>query len=504
MLSAPPAPYRELPNYSWTDWDRVTAVKTAIRNLEYGILDMAALVCDAMRRDDRVSGCLDRRTQALPALPFQLEPGKGANADRVLQLLKDNFENIFPDGVLSELQTWGVMLGIGSGQLLWDIRDDLWMPRLRIWHPRFLMWRWDTRMWHVNTEQQAAVPITPGDGQWVLFSLKALERSYMWGAMRNLYVPWLLRQWALRDWGRWSEVYGAPIRVATTPAAADEADKQRFITEMANLGTESVVRLPGSADPLQQFKLELLEAKSTGSDGFDRLISKAETAIAVALLGQNLTTEVKGGSYSAAQVHETIRAEILQGDAQLLAKTLREQVLKPWAAYNFGDPELAPFLCWNTDPPEDKVSAGTALKNIGDGIKSLQQTGAKPDVDELMERFGIPTTGPAGEPPAPEPAPVAKPVPHALSMKPSGALQGQLYADQLVDSAKAVGGKLLGQDARRLLEVVMHSLDFEDLRTRIVAAFGEMQPDQLAAVMQRAMVMAELAGQVAVLEDLGK
>lgn len=512
MLTAPPTSYREIPSYNWSEWQTVSAVKAAIRNLEHGLLDMAALVCEAMRRDDRLSGCLERRTQALPALPLQLEAGTGRRAKQVMGLVEDNFENIFPDGVLSELQVWAVMLGIGSGQLLWETRDGMWWPRLRVWHPRFLSWRWDTRAWHVNTEEEAAVLVRPGDGQWVMFSLKALERAYMWGSMRHLYVPWMLRQWALRDWGRWSEVYGAPLRVATTPAAADEADKQRFIRELANLGTESVIRLPGSVDPLQQFKLELVEATSTGSDGFDRLITKAETSIAVALLGQNLTTEVKAGSYSAAQVHESIRAEILQADAQLLAKCLREQVLKPWAAYNFGDPELAPHLVWNTDPPEDKVATGAALKGLGEGIQALQAAGAKPDVDALLEAAGVPTTGPAEEPEleeeeAGEDEDEAAPQPNAVArrrMKPSGALRGQLYADAVTDSAKAAGGRLVAADARKLLEVVMAATDFGDLRDRLVAAYGDMQPDALAEVMQRAMVMADLAGRVSALEDVGK
>jgi phage gp29-like protein len=525
MMTAPPTTYRELPSYSWTEWNSVTAVKAAIRNLEFGLLDTAALVVDAMRRDDRVSGCLERRTQALPALPFQLEPGKGAQAGKVLELVEENFERIFPDGVISEVHTWGAMLGLGVGQLVWEVRDGLWMPRLRTWHPRFCMWRWDTRAWHVNTEQQAAVQMVPGDGQWVLFSLKSLERAYMYGALRYLFVPWLLRQWALRDWGRWSEVYGSPIRLARTPSGADEADKQRFLREVALLGGESTIRLPVSADPTQQFNVELMEAKSTGADGFEGLISKAETSIAIALLGQNLSTEVKGGSFSATQVHESIRAEILQSDAQQLAKCFREQVLKPFCAYNFGDPELAPFLVWNTDPPADKVNEGLALKGLGEGIKALQATGAKPDIDELLENAGVPTTGPAEDPPAPAPMPgqpqpgkpqdgeepaeepqqAAHSIHEALrAVKPSGALKGQLYADGVTDDAKRAGARLIGSDAKRLMEVVASASDFGDLKHRLVESFGVMQPEQLAKLMQHALVMADLAGRVSALEDIGK
>jgi phage gp29-like protein len=538
-MLTPRMPYREIPNFSWTDVDSVQQVKAAIRQLEFGHLQAAALIVDAMRRDDRISACLDRRTQALPALPFRLEPGEGAQAQRAMDALEESFEEVFPDAVLGELQSWEVMLGISIAQLLpWEERGGLLWPRLKVWHPRHLMWRWDTRAWHINTETEASVKVTPGDGQWLLYASHSLDRAYMWGASRYLYVPWLLRQWGLRDWGRWSEVYGTPIRKAFTPAAADEADKQRFLDEVTQLGVESTIRLPTSADPSQKFDVELLEAKSTGSDGFDRLVSKAEAGIAICILGQNLSTEVKGGSYAAAQVHESIRGEILQADAQRLAVCLREHVLKPWAALNFGDANLAPRLCWNTEPPADKVQVGVALKGLGEGISALKAAGANPDVDELLEDAGVPISAPAktpqqeaeeaeekaeaakqaaealqpgGRPPDAAGSPVAPPPPapaKALAarlegVKASGAVRGQLYIDAVADDAKAAAVKAVAPDVHLLLTAVMNSSDFEGLKAQLVAAFGTLEPDALADLVQKAMVMAELAGRLSALEDVG-
>ena len=521
----------EIPPFSFTDVDSVQQAKSSIMSLETGVLYQAAVMVDAMRRDDRISGCLERRTQALPALPFHLEPGKGAQAQKVLEVVQENFAQMFPDGVLGELQMWQVMLGVAPAQLLWEVRDGLWQFKLDAWHPMHMNWRWDTRAWHINTTEEGSLQIHPGDGQWLLYATKSLKRAHMWGASRYLYVPWLLRQWAQRDFGRWSENYGSPMRKAKTPAAGDEKAKQQFLRDVASVGRDTVIRLPTSADPMQQYDVELLEATSTGAVSFESLISLASTNVAIALLGQNLTTEVKGGAYAAAQVHESIRAEILQGDAKTLAQCIREQALKPWAAFNFGDPELAPTLCWNTDPPEDQKAKGDGLKAIGDGIASLRTAGADPDVDELLEKAGVPTLAPAksrdevaaeqqakadqaleqakakgmqpGGPAVP-PKPGAKLAADLTALKPSGGAKGQAYVDQLADDARAEGQRVIAPDMRQLFTAVTIASSYDDLRAQIIACFGAMDPEALADLMSRAMTMAELSGRLSALEDAGK
>ncbi len=502
---------RELPTYSWGDFDRLYQVKAAIRELEQGRLHTASIVVDAMERDDRLAGALLQRTKALPSLQVSVVAGTGAKAEAAAKDAQENFSSYVSSASLHELLKWGVMLGVSFGQLLWTVKAGRLCFSLKVWHPMHAFWRWDTRSWWMVAEG-GVVEVRAGDGQWVVFAPYGEERAWMGGAVRSLYVPWLLRQWALRDWGRWSEVYGSPLRKVRTPAAADEADKQRFLREVAQLGANSTIRVPASADPMQTFDVELLEATSTGYDGFDKLLAKAESSMAIALLGQNLSTEVTGGSHAAAAVHASIRTDILESDAQALAKCLKEQAFTPWAVYNFGDAAAAPMPTWVTAPPEDKKEAGLALKSLGEGIKALQAAGAKPDVDAILELHGIPVTGPAEEPePTPTPpAPGVKPESGddlalaaivALKGKPSGALRGQVYVDSVAESGRARAAAVLKPDVMHVLSAIAASNSYDELKGRLIALYGAMEPDQMASVLQRAMLLGELAGRLAVLED---
>ncbi len=538
---------RELPAYSWSEWDSISLVKTAIRQLEQGEFSQAAQVVDAMQRDDRIAGCLGTRTEALSSLPFHFEPGEGPRGEEAAKRAGELFERLFPDSALAEVQRWGLMLGAAPGQLLWTQDEGEWVPQLQVWHPRYLSWRHQTGSFWLSTADGQA-EVVPGNGQWFLYTPLGLARAWMAGRVRSLYVPWLLRQWGSRDWGRWSEVLGTPTKKARTPMGAQPDDIERFLREVASLGAESTIRLPQDASG-NKFDVELLEAEGKGWEGFEKLLDKQETNIAVAILGQNLTTEVKGGSYAAATVHATIRNDLLRADADNLSDLLYLQVLRPWATFNYGDPDAAPRPCWQTEPPEDKKGASEALASFGKALSGLLKAGLRPDVEQLAARFAVPLPEalelakqlvpvdvelvkakvlvpnelraalglkpmeggdePLDSAPAPgasAPDENADEEPAALSAAlppvPRAVVRGQLYADGLAEAAAARGAKALGPDFTALLKAVDGAKDFDDLKRRVVKAYRHMKPDELAEVLQKTLELAELSGRWAAKKEL--
>src|SRR5438094_441501 len=101
--------------------------------------------------------------------------------------------------------------------------------------------------------------------------------------VRALAIPWLIRQWARRDWARYSEVHGMPIRKGIVPAKAQEEDKLRFIDEIAQFSSETILRLPQGSEEGSKFDVQLLEASSQSWEGFQALIGQTDVSIAVTL-----------------------------------------------------------------------------------------------------------------------------------------------------------------------------------------------------------------------------
>jgi phage gp29-like protein len=530
-MQIPTKPARDLPVQSWSEWQQVGLVRNAIRALEIGIFDMASQVVDAMGRDDRISGCKLQRFQALQSLPVSFPAPKGdARYKRARSACEESFEGICPDAPLTELQSYGRFLGAVVGQLVWNRDGKLWMPRLRVWHPRFLRWRWDTRAYHVSTEE-GDVQIQPGNGEWVLYTPYGYDRAWMKGDVRSLFVPWLVRQWGIRDWARYSEVHGMPIKKAVIPAGAQDDDRQRYLREVANLGSEPLIVTPriqntGETGDYARYDLELLEATGRTDESFDKLLNMASTCISITMLGQNLTSEVKGGSFAATMGHMQIRNDILQSDAQALGECLRTQVLGPFCEFNFGDRGLAPRPTWKTKPPEDKVQKGLAMKNLGDGILSLKSIGAKVDIDRLTSEDEIPTTGPAeevdvnavaapqGGTPAPGeggdrsrvPGKLPRPrTPAAQASRakdvPTAFYEGQLYVDELTDNAIELSKATMRVDVRALLDIVDKAKSYEDIRKGLLKRYRGMSRDKLAELLKHTIELAQLAGRFAVSEE---
>ena len=520
MVTPPARALSEQQFFSWSEWDDVGLVKAAIRDMEMGVLDQAAQVVDAMQRDDRISGCTLTRVEALPALPFTMAVPEGleknARAIKIADEAAEKLETICPNSELLKLHHWGVHLGLGIGQLYWEKAEGSWTPSLRVWHPRMARYDLDAERLLIQT-RTGEVEVTPGDGQWVVFAPYGLKRGWMFGKVRSLYMPWLVRQWAWRDWARKSEVHGIAIRKAYTPPNATEPDMQRFLREVARLGRESVIRLKRGKEGEPSFDVELLEAAAEGHLVFKDLLTEANSSIAVALLGQNLTTEVKGGSYAAAQVHQNIRSDILRGDAQNLGLCVQTQVLGPWARFNFGDDRLAPLPTWSTDPPEDKAQAGTALKNLGEGLTALREAGTKPDADTILEAHGVPTTGPAEEPELEmEPEEGEEdvgdeeetPAMHSqvsLAKLPKRArravIEGQLYLDQVVKEGQEAAAITISPLMGELLQAVHEATSFQELKTKLRQLHQSEDLAAFAELVEKALILAELEGRNAVLED---
>src|SRR5207247_5364054 len=119
-------------------------------------------------------------------------------------------------------------------------------------------------------------------------------------------------------------------------------------------------------------------------------MDRCDMSIVLALLGQNLTTEVKEGSVAAARVHGDVRQDILEGDNQSLALCLYEQLARPFALFNFGDAELAPWTEWDVSPVEDREGESRAMVQFASALQILANVGFPVDVEKVARWFDVP------------------------------------------------------------------------------------------------------------------
>lgn len=402
-----------VPNLS--SWE-ISAVRSAIDAHERGSFTSSAVLADYLERNPRIFSALQTRTQGALGLPFDFEASTEKRRAKVAaRELGLPWSQIAPESVLSDLLRWSTLMGVAFAEVWWETSVTGWVPRLRVVHPYWITWR-DFEGRFVCQTERGIVPITPGNG-WVVFSSSS-DRPWMRGVVRCLALESEIRTLAVRDWARWSEVHGLPIKKAFIPAQVTDDEKEDFFDDVSSMGVEGSILLPRGATEEESFDLQLLEAVGREHEGFKTLISLASDDIAIAILGQNLTSEVSGGSFAAAQVHDRVRQDYLEADTETLSTCLREQVLCSWARFNKGNEELAPFPYWDAAIPEDREKLANVASTMSAAIPqwnaALAPQGMQVDAQALAEKIGLPLTAivptpapalpPANPPVDPQPA----------------------------------------------------------------------------------------------------
>jgi len=372
----------------------VDEARAALAQHMMGRFERSAQLCDSILGDDRVMATLGSRRAGLFGRDIRFRPANDSSAAReTCDAWIAHWPQFAGDSSLGLMSDYEVVMGWADAQLVWDTAQPVWKPYMRHWHPRYEYFNWGVRRM-VALSQDGSLNVTPGDGKWVHHSRFGLERCWIRGAIRAVSEPFLGRHWARRDWLRWSELHGLPTVLAETPMAAHPGERSTFVNQVANRASESVVLIGKGVDEHNSYGLKLMEAETLGWEGFAGLIDHCDMAIVLALLFQNLTTEVKGGSFAATTAHMDIRDSGIQDDNAAWRSTLHDQVARPFALFNFGDAALAPWTEWDVASRAQYAANAAQFKEFGNAFMGLARAGIQfVDVEQVRRwaavRFGL-------------------------------------------------------------------------------------------------------------------
>jgi hypothetical protein len=396
QLAGGPGTLVQLPTRSVPEWTPAT-IRAALMDADSGSLARPADLVEAIMGDDRVQGVLSTRTHGLLGLPLAFEgggqrPKKALEGQRGLEgrtAVPGDWYTMFPEAQLAQLTAWGIILGVGLGERVPRPRglEEREVPELKVWHPRWLRQDVMTERWYLTTSA-GEIEITPGDGRWILYLPYGNTRPWTMGAWRPLSFAWILKQFALHDRARHSEVQGSAARVGIAPQGASPAGRRQWLRDIRAMGRDNSMVLPFGYD------YKVVEATGQTHKIYGDQIEWADRAIAITLAGQAVTTEGTTG-FSNGNIHAAIKHDLIKFTAETLSTTLRAQGVVQWAEVNFGDPDVAPWPRWDTEPPADKKEMAEAMSLLGDAITkldaALSPSGVRVDASELAARYGIGT-----------------------------------------------------------------------------------------------------------------
>ncbi len=312
------------------------------------------------------------------------------------------------------------------------------------------------------------------------------------GVLRVCAWMYLFKNYALKDWVTFAEVFGMPLRLGKFDPAASEADKDALIAAITSLGSDAAGIISKNTE------IEFVETvKNSGSTNnvYAELAGFCNKEISKAVLGQTLTSqEGQSGSYALGQVHELVRHDLLEADARALGKTITFQVVRPLVGYNFGWDQSLPRFILPCEQPDD-------LKALSEVYKNLSEINYPLTVEHVAERFKVPAPQQGQTVLAPKNAAAGAPitakkgVPAAPGAKFSPEQQKvEGLVAQTLDRANLVLSGVLAPVRR----MVAAADSIEQLRDDIYAAYADMEPAALEDLIAQALFAAELYGRLTI------
>ena len=382
--TAPTRAVREPSARTFATWT-AAQIKQAEVLADGGNLRAAADLCEKLLTDDHIQGVLTARTRGLLRLQVEFEAsGDKRRSGKAIKALEvgEDWWAAYPESQLGPLLDWGILLGVGLAQNVPTARDNgRVIPALSRYHERWLRYDWNTRSWRVTTDDAGEVEAVAGDGRWGLHTPYGEHRPWVNGAWRSISLWWLLKELARQDYAHHSEVHGNPAWVGVGAQGSTKEARQELANDLATLGANTGMALPSGYD------VKLVEATARTWQMFRDQVELANLGITIRLAGQNLTTNVSGGSLAAAKVHLIIRNDLVASDGEAASTTLHDQSLAHWAEWNFGSRDLAPWPIWPTDPEEDRLAQAQTRTAQADAITKLKAAGV--DTAPVLEEFGL-------------------------------------------------------------------------------------------------------------------
>lgn len=459
---------------------------------------------DIEEKDGHILAELGKRKRAVLGVDWVIEAPRNATPEE--EALAAYAEEIIRDmqdleDVMLDLLD-AVSKGYSLCEIEWQFENREWLPA-RIEHrpPRWFQLdratRTELRLRDMSMDGQALQPFG-----WLTHVHKA-KSGYITraGLGRCLVWPFLFKNYSVRDLAEFLEIYGLPPRIGTYPNGATDEEKRTLLRAVTNIGHAAAGIIP------EGMMIEFKEAAKGVEGPFMSMVDWAERTESKAILGQTLSAEARptGLGSGVADMQNDVRWDLTVSDCRQLAGTLTRDLVYPILALNKGLPNLrrCPRFRFETELEED-------LNARAERDTKIYSLGYEPSEDYIEQTYGegwmkkqAPEPPPAGATPPPVPA---KPADSAQLRAIIAALKGAAPSeamDPLADQLGQAAAPVLAGWLDTLRGLAGEAQSLEALRDRLLAAYGDLPTDQLAAVMQLGFVVADLTGRFDVANETG-
>lgn len=466
------------------------------------IMSQMELFEEIEEKDTHIFSQLQTRKLAVTGLDWTIQPAGITDLDKEIADFVENAIKKIPR--LREIML-DIMDAVGKGisisEIDWELdkNGNFIIAGIEWVHSKKLFWDYQTDELKLCTMEYPEGISLP-ENKFIVHRYKAKSgHPSRAGILRIVAWMYLFKNYDIKDWAAFCEIYGMPLRLGKYNAAASKEDKEALAEAIINLGADAAGIIPETAS------IEFVESnKTTSADIYESFARYCDEQTSKAIAGQTLTADSGGGSYAQGKVHADVRHDLTVADAQALAETINECIVQPLVLYNFGSVDCPTFQ-FDFKEAED-------LKETVEIYKTLVcDMGLQIPEEHIYKKFAIPKPE-NGErvlkpPTTSTPQPVESTTePHTmLKMKDTfndELKDRQKIIDSMTDTAVAYSDKIFDKMMQPLLKLLDNETDLTALKKRLEdknelrKLYEEMESAELNDLLTQAIYLSSLVGRI--------
>jgi phage gp29-like protein len=369
---------------------RLTAI---LRQAEMGNATAYLELAEEMEEKDlHYLGLMSSRKRQVSQLPITVEAASDDAEDEAdAQLIRDWLRR-----PTLQLELFDILDAIGKGfsvtEIIWELTDQ-WLPKSLKWRlPQFFEYD------QVTGEQlllkggesgTSGLPQPLSPYKYIVHQAQAKSGQPIRGGLARVAAwGYLFKNFTIKDWMTFLEVYGLPLRVGKYQNGTSEDDIRKLAQAVAQIGSDAGAVIPAS----MMMEFVTSNGGTANPEMFRNMCQYMDDALSKAVMGQTSSADAKSGGLGSGQadLHGSVRQDVESADAAQISATLSRDVAVPIVKFNRGERKRYPLILVGRPDPVDLEQS---LTSIGKAL----EFGIKVGVSYFRKVTGIPEPKPDEE-----------------------------------------------------------------------------------------------------------
>ena len=436
-------------------------------------------VYQGLRADAHTGGCIRRRKSSVKALEWRIERGKASA--RMTRIVQAVFDGLDMDTLIDQMME-ATLYGYQPLEVIWQPGSGgAPLPAQIIGKPaEWFLFDADARLRFRSREALMEGELLEPRKFLLARQDATYANPYGFADLSMCFWPVTFKRGGLRYWVKFAEKFGMPWAVGKQPRNSPKPETAQLLDQLEAMIEDAVAVIPDDAS------VELLQAtgSSGNADAYERLLMFCRSEVAIALLGQNQSTESNSNRASATAGLD-VAADLRDGHKRLIESVLCTQLIRWIVDLHEGEDAPAPmFEMWE----QEEVSKAQAERD-----EILSRTGVRFTPAYFRRVYDL-QEGDIDEAPAQDEQ-------QAATQFAEPGANTDPAADDLAELAQDLapaGNAIVGEWMRRIEQLLDEATSVEDLQERILSAFDALPEDELVGVMQLGLMAARMTGMDAV------